>query len=396
VATARARKSVYTGTMRDYPVTTALVAINIGVFVAMVFTGSSIMNPGNEIVRWGANAVELTVGGEYWRLVTAAFVHIGIIHLAFNMWCLLSLGRLSERLFGRWPTAVIYLLTGIGGNLLSVAYSLAHEPGRVSAGASGAIFGITGAILAGVKFGNLSISSGEKRAIFSSVIFFAGFNFFLGMSGGVDNMCHLGGFLSGLIIGLPLAVPSSSKGKHTLIQIATLLITAALLVVATSQLVRTHGQMSRVGTLLVQQNYAAAIQVLEKRIASNPDDEDALLTLGKVYELNQQPDKGVVAFEKAAKLNPYNGKIQTQLGYAYWVNGQIDKAISTLEEAVKINPGNARALLMLGYAYEKKQQPEKATAAYEKALQADQGLDEARQALQALRDRSPETEKPKN
>src|SRR5947209_7981827 len=155
VATARARKGIYTGTMRDYPVTASLVAINIGVFAAMVLSGASIMNPGNEVVQWGANAGELTLGGEYWRLLTAAFVHIGLIHIAFNMWCLLGLGRLSERLFGRWQTAAIYIFTGIGGNLLS----LAHAPDRVSAGASGAIFGIAGAILAGVEFGNLSITS---------------------------------------------------------------------------------------------------------------------------------------------------------------------------------------------------------------------------------------------
>jgi rhomboid protease GluP len=390
VATARARKGIYTGTMRDYPVTAALVAINVGVFVAMVFTGSSIMNPGNDVVRWGANSGELTLGGEYWRLVTAAFVHIGIIHIAFNMWCLLSLGRLSERLFGRWQTAVIYILTGIGGNLLSLAYA----PTRVSAGASGAIFGIAGAILAGVKFGNLSITSGEKRAIFSSVVFFAGFSFFLGMRGGVDNMCHFGGFLSGLIIGLPLAVPSSSKGKHTLIQTVILLVTAALLVVAGGQLVQTHGQMFKVKTLMDHQDYAAAIQALEKRIASHPDDEEALLKLGNAYELSHQPDKGVGAFEKAAELNPNSGKIQALLGYAYLANRQIKKGIATLEGAVKTDPGNAEALLQLGYAYQQTQQREKAIAAFEQAIQADQGLDEAREALKSLREGSPGTEKP--
>jgi rhomboid protease GluP len=371
-------------------VTAALAAINIGVFVAMVVTGSSIMNPGNDVVRWGANAGVLTLGGEYWRLVTAAFVHIGIIHIAFNMWCLLSLGRLSERLFGRWQTAVIYLLTGIGGNLLSLAF----EPTRVSAGASGAIFGIAGAILAGVKLGNLSITTGEKRAIFSSVIFFAGFSFFLGMRGGVDNMCHLGGFVSGLIIGVPLAVPSSSRGKHTLIQAVTLLATAALLVVAGGQLVQAHGQMFKVETLLRRQDYGTAIQTLEKITASNPDNEEALLKLGAAYELTRQPERAIAVFEQAAKLNPNSGKIQTVLGRAYLVNRQIDKAIAKLEEAVKTDPGNGDALLFLGYAYQENHQREKAIAAFEQAIKVDPEQDDARAQLKELRGSTPETENP--
>lgn len=390
VATARARKGVYTGTMRDYPVTTALVAINIGVFAAMVFSGVPIMNPGNEIVQWGANAGRLTLGGQYWRLVTAAFVHIGIIHIALNMWCLLSLGRLAERLFGRWQTAILYILTGIGGNLLS----LAHAPDRVSAGASGAIFGIAGAILSGVKFGNLSITSGEKRAIFSSIIFFVGFNFYIGMGPGIDNMCHFGGFLSGLVIGLPLAVPSSTRSKHTLAQIMTLLATVGLLAFGGNELVKAHGQMFKADTLMRQGDYAAAIQLLESRMASNPDDEDALLQLGRVYAMSKQPDKVVQAFEKAHRLNPNSGKIQAQLGYAYLTDGQIEKGITALEQAVKTDPGNSDAQLQLGYAYEHTNQSQKAIAAFEKALQANPDSEDAQEALKALRGTSPETEKP--
>src|SRR5258708_4336254 len=301
VATARARKGIYTGTMRDYPVTAALVAINVGVFVAMVIGGGSIMSFSNkDIIRWGANWGVLTLGGEYWRLLSAAFVHANIIHLALNMWWLFYLGRLSERLFGRWQTVVVYLLTGVGGNLLSLAW----KPGRLSVGASGAIFGLAGAILSGVKFGDLSITAGEKRSIFLNVALFSGLSFFMGMRGNTDNMCHLGGFISGLIIGLPLAVPSSSKGKHTLIQDITLITTAALLVVAGGQLVQVHGQMFKVDTLMRRQEYLAALQALEKITASNPDNEEALLKLGAVYELTRQPEKAVAIFERASKLNP--------------------------------------------------------------------------------------------
>ena len=391
VATARARKSIYTGTMRDYPVTAALVAINIGVYVAMLFTGGNLREFSNQqVIAWGANDGLRTLGGEYWRLLTAAFIHANIIHIALNMWCLLYLGRISERLFGRWQTFAIYLLTGVGGSLLSLAW----ESTRLSVGASGAIFGLAGAILSGVRLGNLSITTGEKRSIFTSVVVFAGFSFYMGLRGNTDNMCHLGGFVTGLIIGLPMAVPSVSRSKHFLVQGITLAVTAALLAVAGNQLVQTHGQMYRAERLLKNRDLRGAIQALETKIASNPDDEEALLKLGTVYELNHQPDKGVEAFERAAKLNPNSGKIQAQLGYAYLADRQIDKGIVTLEQAVKTDPGNSAALVQLGYAYEHNNQREKAIASFEKALEADPDSEEAQEALKALRGKSPETEKP--
>ncbi|HXB21684.1 MAG TPA: rhomboid family intramembrane serine protease [Candidatus Solibacter sp.] len=383
VATARARKGIYTGTMRDYPATAALVAINVGVFVAMAINGASILQPsGDALVRWGGNWGVLTLGGEYWRLLTATFVHGGIIHIVLNMWCLLSFGQLSERLFGRWQTVAIYLLTGVGGSLLSIAF----RPERLSVGASGAIFGIAGALLSGVKLGNLSITSGEKRSIFSSIVFFAIFSFSMGMRANIDNMAHLGGFVTGLIVGLPLAVPSSSKGKHTLVQVGTLLATAGLLVVAGVQLVQTHGQMFKVENLLRKQEYAAAIQLLEQMTTRDPDNEEAMLRLGKAYEQIRQPDKAVAILEQAAKLNPNSAKIGTELGLAYLMSNQpVEKATATLEDAVKMDSGNADALEYLGLAYIKANQRDKAIAAFEKAIQLDPDADRAQAELQKLR-----------
>ncbi len=124
VASGRARRTIATGTMRDYPVTTALTAINVAVFVGMVATGAGFLDfSGQALVAWGANVGPYTLNGEWWRLVTAGFVHGGLMHIAFNMWCLVSLGQLSERLFGRFQTLFIYLLTRVGGALLSIAHN---------------------------------------------------------------------------------------------------------------------------------------------------------------------------------------------------------------------------------------------------------------------------------
>ena len=300
-ATSRARRGLSTGTMRDYPATTALVSINLTVFVGMLLTGGGLMGfSGQQLVKWGGNFGPLTIGGEYWRLVTTGFVHANLLHLGFNMWCLWSLGQLSERLFGRWQTVGIYLLTGVGGALLSIGWN----PGRLEVGASGAIFGIAGALLAGIKFGNLTISAGEKKSIASSMIFFLILSFSLGMRGNVDNMCHLGGFVTGLLIGLPMGAFAQ---HHKVFQLGTLVVTALLLSFAGQELVQKRGSAglaARVSMALQSRDYPTAIALLERYTAANPDDDEGLFILGQTYEKTQQKDKAIAAYKQALKINP--------------------------------------------------------------------------------------------
>ncbi len=298
VATSRARRTMSTGTLRDFPATVTLMAVSILAYLIPMVTGI-------DLKFWGANIGPLTLSGEYWRLFTAGFLHGDILHIGLNMWCLWSLGRLSERLFGKWQTFVIYMLTGVGGALLSIAY----DPARNELGASGAIFGIVGAVMAGVKFGDLNISSGEKRAIFSSVASFAVMNFVLGMSSGgifgnIDNMCHLGGFVSGLLIGVPLG---AFARRHQLYQLATLVVTALVLAAAGRELVQTHGadaQKTAGAFALKRQDYAKAARLLEKYTAARPDDDVGLIWLGAAYAENNERDKAIAAFEHALKVNP--------------------------------------------------------------------------------------------
>lgn len=300
VATGRARRSMSIGGLGRYPVTVGLFAINVIVFVLQQV-------PGLNVTFWGTNIGPLTLAGEYWRLFTAGFLHGGIFHIAVNMWCLWSLGRLSERLFGKWQTFAIYMLTGVGGALLSIA----SDPNHAELGASGAIFGIVGAVMAGVKFGDLNISAGEKRAIFSSVVSFAVLNFILGFSdfgssvfGHVDNMCHLGGFITGLLVGLPL---SAFARHHKLLQLGTLVVTSMILAAGATELVQRHGpeaQKTAASIAWHQRDYAKAIHLLEKYTVARPQDDDGLLFLAQAYWNNNEPDKAIGALEQALRVNP--------------------------------------------------------------------------------------------
>jgi rhomboid protease GluP len=198
------------------PATYFLVGINVAVFLLMALSGVSTTNPtSNQLLRWGADNGGLVLqGGEWWRLTTSTFVHVGVIHLATNMWCLWNLGLLGEPLLGTVGTVLVYLLTGIAGNLLSVAVSpgLPGEPnGIVGAGASGAIFGLAGVLIVLLKSKLLPVPEFELKKLRRSVIYFAVLNFVLGAGTmlipsviRIDQMAHLGGFLSGLAVGVPM------------------------------------------------------------------------------------------------------------------------------------------------------------------------------------------------
>lgn len=184
-------------------ITQAIFGINVAVFVGMLLSGASLMSPsGASLLAWGANYGPYTLSGEWWRLLTSCFVHIGIIHIAFNMWCLWSLGGLAERLYGHFTFACVYLLCGISGSLGSLMW---HRTPTLSAGASGAIFGIAGAVIASIKLGEFS-SHVMAQSTMRSLIAFVGYNVVFGaVSGMTDNACHFGGLLAGLLMGALIA-----------------------------------------------------------------------------------------------------------------------------------------------------------------------------------------------
>ena len=191
-------------------VTQVLVGMNVAVFMAMVVQialgkapeGSSIMDFRSQVVLWGANVGPLTIQGEWWRLLTNTFVHGGLIHIAFNMWCLWSLGQLCESLYGAWTYIAIYLICGLGARLTSVWW----HPFVPSVGASGAIFGLAGALLAALKLGEFSVPRAALSGVMRSLGAFVVYNLLFGFLPGIDNSAHIGGLITGLIVGALIAL----------------------------------------------------------------------------------------------------------------------------------------------------------------------------------------------
>jgi len=185
-------------------VTNALIVINLMVFLAMLASGAGLWHSSNGIqLAWGANFGPATQDGEWWRLGSAMFLHFGALHLVMNMWALWDGGQLVERMYGPIRFASIYFLCGIAGNLLSL---VSHHGQAVSGGASGAIFGVYGALLVCLWRERSHLHPHEFRWLFWGASGFSAITIVLGvLIPGIDNAAHIGGFLTGLLGGVVLA-----------------------------------------------------------------------------------------------------------------------------------------------------------------------------------------------
>ena len=209
------------------PVTWGLVVLNVLIFVAMLSNGAGLWHSRNEIqLAWGANFGPATQDGEWWRLGTAMFLHFGVIHLALNMVALADGGKLVERMYGSGRFLLVYILSGLSGNLLSLVMqgNLA-----VSGGASGAIFGIYGALLVFLWCERKHLDGYEFRWLFWGVVGFSCAMILMGaLIPAIDNAAHVGGFMTGILLGVVVYRPV--RGTLPVAYRAGVLLVLALLV----------------------------------------------------------------------------------------------------------------------------------------------------------------------
>lgn len=179
------------------PVTLLIVGINIAVFIVLSILGNT--EDALFMLNHGAVFVPLVVdGGEYYRIFTSMFLHFGLQHLFYNMLVLIFLGDYLEAALGKIRFLIIYLAGGIAGNLLSIAYELYTREFAVSAGASGAIFSVTGALIYLVlrKKDRVPGLSGQRLILMAVLTILQGMTAI-----GIDNEAHIGGLAAGFLLG---------------------------------------------------------------------------------------------------------------------------------------------------------------------------------------------------
>jgi membrane associated rhomboid family serine protease len=328
--------------------THVIVGLNVLVFIAMVVSGASPLSPTREqLLHWGANWGPLSLGSQPWRMLTSNYVHIGIIHLAFNMWCLWNLGQLAERVLGRLNYVVLYTFCGLAGSLASLWF----HPMTVGAGASGAIFGLAGASIAIFYLGHLPIPKAAIQGTTRSLLTFVGYNLLFGLSPGIDNSAHIGGLVAGLAMGAALSkhILVAPQERRTWTRLTWIVMAVALfaangairrhypqLAQSADPQVMTTRQVQSARLALRQRRPDEAISQLQEVIQQHPNAAEPRYLLGEAYLMQRQPDPAIGAFQQALRLDPEYADAAAGLGTAYLAKGMKAEAEQAFKNAAAL------------------------------------------------------------
>ncbi len=348
-----------------------IVGVNLLVFLAMVGSGISLMGPNTaQMIHWGGNYGPLTLGGQSWRLFTYMFLHYGIIHFGLNMWCLWNLGALAESLYGDWLYALVYVLCGLGGGLLSLAW----HPSGVSAGASGAVFGVAGALIGSLKLGEFSLPPGMIQGTLKSVITFAGYNLVFGaMSGRTDNACHVGGFVTGLVLGAAVALLAPQRDQ--LLPRLTILVSVFALLFGGFRWVdhkRGYVIAAAHGSALLEQGKPdEAIPQLKKALENQPNNAALHYELAHAYQMKSHFAEAESELIRVIFLAPTNNAARNNLGYCYLSEKKYPNAVKTFQDVLASDPKDAYAHNGLGWIAFQEGNHQSAVAELETAVELD-------------------------
>jgi membrane associated rhomboid family serine protease len=326
-------------------ITPALIIINGLIFLFMILKGVSVFDPtAKELLAWGANFGPYTTNKQWWRLLTCAFIHVGIIHITLNLWVLGNIGRLVERLFGPGAFLVLYLLSAVGGSLASMFWN----PLAVSAGASGAIFGIYGGLLSFFILQRRTIPSGVFSSLTRNAIEFIGYNVFFGLTVPIiDNMAHLGGLVTGFIAGACLnrallPRPSSSPIRYlraTLL--AVVLVMGAFLVQAKVRAVPTVAakQHFELGLAHYKKgDWEGAIKEFTRASKLDPNDSDSLIYRGLTRYEKKDLDGAIADYTEALEIDPKSAIAYSNRGMTRFKRGDPTGAIDDWKKAIELEP----------------------------------------------------------
>jgi membrane associated rhomboid family serine protease len=348
--------------VRRFPlpaVTLGIIAANVLVYVAMGLCGVSWSEPSVlDSVKWGADFGPLTLSSDWWRLFTSTFVHFGIIHIALNMWCLWNLGTTLEPFMGRKVFGVMYVASGLAASLISTAWN----PWRVSAGASGAIFGVAGALVSYFALKKTPLDRALVNRNLKSLGIFIFYNLLYGASGHVDNSAHIGGLISGLLLGaaippmvripwaaiaagaidntplgLPDAARANDESRANQVAMATAIASALILVLGFAALHQKKLAVARYGSAvksIKSGKFNEAIASLQESVKLEPDIYYSQAMLGELQLKLENPAAAVAPLEAASKIQPRSFALEHDLALAYLGAGRPSDAIPLANSSI--------------------------------------------------------------
>jgi membrane associated rhomboid family serine protease/Flp pilus assembly protein TadD len=359
---------------RRYPpmATYVLVFLNVVIYALMEMSGGS-KSP-SVLLDFGASFGPFIRRGEYWRLVMPMFLHIGLPHLILNTIGLFVLGRILEPLYGYGRFAFLYVASGIGCAFLSMTLSRG-----VSAGASGAIFGIAGAMLTVGFLHRHTVPRRWRRAFGGGILPLIILNLGMGFAiPGIDNWGHVGGLFVGMIVSGVLPPPSfeAETGPPSgAPSQAIVIIPLAVVALAMGTAVE-HYRTTRVLTRLIRESRTLsatghkedAIKRAQEAARVAPRDERPHEELGSLYTAQGRLDDALREYEEARRLNPLSSGALRGLARAYLHRGDSAKAVKIFEEILGDDARTAEGQRALGDLYAEEKLYGEAIQSYQESL----------------------------
>jgi rhomboid protease GluP len=351
-------------------VTGVLIAANVLVFLAMVLRGVSFTDPTVEqILRWGANFGPFTLDHQWWRLLSCMFLHIGIVHLLLNMWALLNVGPLAEAVYGRLNFLLIYFLCGLSGSLASLLWN----PAVTSAGASGAIFGIIGALIATLYFDKVRIPRHVSRPILTSLVASAisvlAYGYF---KTGIDNGAHIGGLVSGLILGTIIGRHLERTEQARRFQQIVFAISAVMLIAMGFVLKRVGHYvvpLEKAESALASGKPDAALPYADEAAREKPGSAEVHFIRANVLARMNQPEQAEEEFKRVLQLQPKQAHAWNALGRLYVRQNRWPDAAAAFTKATDLAPADPSSWYDLGLTLQRLNRPDDAIPALKRAAQ---------------------------
>jgi rhomboid protease GluP len=378
-----------------------LLGINVVIWLAMTFAGGS--TDQKVLLAFGAKYGPAILGGEYWRLFSSSFLHIGVIHLAFNAYALYALGPEVERFFGRGRFLALYLLSGVLSSATSYLIS-----SNLAAGASGSIFGLVGALGAFFVHERKVLGAPGRRRL-NNLISVVIVNLVIGFTApNIDNAAHVGGLIAGLAMGWVLSpryaiVPPGPAGPAEVVDRNSLArswwtIPAALVALLGLTLLgdvreggTATGHLQRGESHLQDGEWEEAIEQFTAALAADPELWPAYLYRAEAYIQVGDRDAAWDDLDTVVKAQPdsqYLAVAHAGRGRLYMLRGRPSRALTELDRALQLSPQDPYARFVRGMIYYDMGEPVSAIddleAALDLGLEDERSLTLARQALEVL------------
>lgn len=337
------------------PAYKVIITLNVIAFIGLcVLNKFDVMDiKTSNLMTWGANVSAFTLNGDYWRLLSSMFLHGGLLHIAMNMVVLLDISKTVERLYGSFKYLLIYFVAGIGGGLFSMFFS----PNGSSVGASGAVFGIYGALLAFYVRHLNEVPSNVIIASCKNIFAFIVANIVIGLaSARIDNAAHMGGLIFGFLQGIVLlntgAIRSWSAG-NAFGTIAVCAVGAGIFCIDQAGLLDHNGVivLTKVEKLLAEKKNDEAFALLNKAVEDHPDSEFAYEIRGLKYlELNDL-DKALPDIEQGLKINPKSIRLRAIKAEILTKQAKFKDALAEINSVIEDSPADIKARAMRMFIY---------------------------------------------